>query len=60
MASAERQNCSITDSGCYGRVGAPLCRATADTQAVDGIEVVFKGGQIGGPDYFIGLRDGAA
>jgi uncharacterized protein YgbK (DUF1537 family) len=40
--------------------GAPLCRATAETQAVDGIEVVFKGGQIGGPDYFIGLRDGAA
>lgn len=40
--------------------GAPLCRATAETQAIDGIEVVFKGGQIGGPDYFIGLRDGAA
>jgi uncharacterized protein YgbK (DUF1537 family) len=40
--------------------GAPLCRATAETDAVDGIEVVFKGGQIGGPDYFIGLRDGAA
>jgi uncharacterized protein YgbK (DUF1537 family) len=40
--------------------GAPLCRATAETEAIDGIEVVFKGGQIGGPDYFIGLRDGAA
>ncbi|WP_395018867.1 four-carbon acid sugar kinase family protein [Dongia sp.] len=40
--------------------GAPLCRATAETDVVDGIEVVFKGGQIGGPDYFIGLRDGAA
>jgi uncharacterized protein YgbK (DUF1537 family) len=40
--------------------GAPLCRATADTDALDGIEVVFKGGQIGGPDYFISLRDGAA
>jgi uncharacterized protein YgbK (DUF1537 family) len=40
--------------------GAPLCRATAETEALDGIEVVFKGGQIGGPDYFIGLRDGAA
>jgi uncharacterized protein YgbK (DUF1537 family) len=40
--------------------GAPLCRATAETAALDGIEVVFKGGQIGGPDYFIGLRDGAA
>jgi uncharacterized protein YgbK (DUF1537 family) len=40
--------------------GAPLCRATAESDAVDGIEVVFKGGQIGGPDYFISLRDGAA
>lgn len=40
--------------------GAPLCRAAAETEAVDGIEVVFKGGQIGGPDYFISLRDGAA
>jgi uncharacterized protein YgbK (DUF1537 family) len=40
--------------------GAPLCRATAETAALDGIEVVFKGGQIGGPDYFIGLRDGVA
>ena len=40
--------------------GAPLCRATADGPALDGIEVVFKGGQIGGPDYFIGMRDGAA
>jgi uncharacterized protein YgbK (DUF1537 family) len=39
--------------------GAPLCRATAETEALDGIEVVFKGGQIGGPDYFISLRDGA-
>lgn len=40
--------------------GAPLCRAAADSAAVDGIEVVFKGGQIGGRDYFISLRDGAA
>jgi uncharacterized protein YgbK (DUF1537 family) len=40
--------------------GAPLCRATAESAAVDGIEVVFKGGQIGDPDYFISLRDGAA
>jgi uncharacterized protein YgbK (DUF1537 family) len=40
--------------------GAPLCRATAESDAVDGIEVVFKGGQIGGSDYFISLRDGAA
>jgi uncharacterized protein YgbK (DUF1537 family) len=40
--------------------GAPLCRATAESAALDGIEIVFKGGQIGGPDYFVRLRDGAA
>jgi 3-oxoisoapionate kinase len=40
--------------------GAPLCRAAAEGAAIDGIEVVFKGGQIGDPDYFISLRDGAA
>lgn len=32
--------------------GAPLCRATSSIQKVDGLEVVFKGGQIGGDDFF--------
>lgn len=32
--------------------GAPLCRATAPGSAADGLEVVFKGGQVGGEDYF--------
>lgn len=32
--------------------GAPLCRATADDPAVDGMEIALKGGQVGGPDYF--------
>jgi uncharacterized protein YgbK (DUF1537 family) len=32
--------------------GAPLCRAFAPGDAVDGLEVVFKGGQIGAPDFF--------
>ena len=32
--------------------GAPLCRATALGSPVDGLEVVFKGGQVGGEDYF--------
>ncbi len=32
--------------------GAPLCRATSQLPFVDGIEVVFKGGQIGGDDFF--------
>ena len=32
--------------------GAPLCRATAPNSPADGREVVFKGGQVGGEDYF--------
>ncbi len=32
--------------------GAPLCRAFAPDSSVDGLEVVFKGGQVGGENYF--------
>jgi 3-oxoisoapionate kinase len=38
--------------------GAPLCRSLSDDQAYDGLEVVLKGGQMGGPDFFRNLRDG--
>jgi 3-oxoisoapionate kinase len=33
--------------------GAPLCRAFAPDRALDGLEVNFKGGQVGAPDYFL-------
>jgi uncharacterized protein YgbK (DUF1537 family) len=39
--------------------GAPLCRATARNSPADGIEVTFKGGQIGPVDFFGLVRDGA-
>lgn len=32
--------------------GAPLCRAWSSNPARDGIEIVFKGGQCGGPAFF--------
>ena len=32
--------------------GAPLCRAFASGSPADGREVVFKGGQVGGENYF--------
>lgn len=32
--------------------GAPLCRAFAPGSPVDGLEINFKGGQVGAPDYF--------
>jgi uncharacterized protein YgbK (DUF1537 family) len=35
--------------------GAPLCRATAPGRPVDGIEICFKGGQVGRDDYFVTL-----
>ncbi|MGB7156649.1 MAG: four-carbon acid sugar kinase family protein [Tepidisphaeraceae bacterium] len=40
--------------------GAPLCRATAPNAPADGIEVTFKGGQIGGVDFFGLVRDGSS
>ncbi len=40
--------------------GAPLCRAMAMAPGlpIDGLEVVFKGGQVGGEDYFEIVKNG--
>jgi uncharacterized protein YgbK (DUF1537 family) len=32
--------------------GAPLCKVYSKNKAIDGLEVNFKGGQVGGEDYF--------
>ncbi|SAL32761.1 YgbK domain-containing protein [Caballeronia arvi] len=40
--------------------GAPLCRAWSDDPARDGLEIVLKGGQIGGVSFFGSVRDGVA
>ena len=32
--------------------GSPLCRVVAGESAVDGTEIAFKGGQVGGDDFF--------
>ncbi|WP_159709524.1 four-carbon acid sugar kinase family protein [Geminicoccus flavidas] len=37
--------------------GSPLCRSHRPDGS-DGPELAFKGGQIGGDDYFVGVRDG--
>jgi uncharacterized protein YgbK (DUF1537 family) len=39
--------------------GAPLCRAHSSHRAAHGLEVNFKGGQVGAPDYFGAVRRGA-
>ncbi|OUJ75441.1 four-carbon acid sugar kinase family protein [Hymenobacter crusticola] len=38
--------------------GAPLCRASAPGSPLHGVEVNFKGGQVGEPNYFGALRTG--
>ena len=40
--------------------GAPLCKAYAPDSPLHGIEVNFKGGQVGGENYFVLARDGYA
>ncbi len=39
--------------------GAPLCRAHSTQRVVQGLEVNFKGGQVGAPDYFGAVQRGA-
>jgi uncharacterized protein YgbK (DUF1537 family) len=38
--------------------GSPLCRASAPGSPADGIEITFKGGQIGKVDFFETVRSG--
>ena len=38
--------------------GSPLCTAASADARLDGIEIAMKGGQVGGDDYFVALRDG--
>ncbi len=33
--------------------GAPLCKAISPNKNINGLEVNFKGGQVGGEDYFV-------
>jgi len=39
--------------------GAPLCRARAPGSPLDGLEVNFKGGQVGAEDYFGAVARGS-
>ncbi len=38
--------------------GSPLCRAHSDDTAMDGLELVLKGGQVGGVNFFEVVRKG--
>ena len=39
-------------------VGAPLVKAHAEDSSIDGLEMVLKGGQMGGEDFFETVRSG--
>lgn len=39
-------------------IGAPLCKAYSKNEKINGLEVNFKGGQVGAEDYFVLMRDG--
>jgi uncharacterized protein YgbK (DUF1537 family) len=39
--------------------GAPLCRLQSQRPEIDGLEAVFKAGQVGGPELFVKLVEGA-
>ncbi|QOR39040.1 four-carbon acid sugar kinase family protein [Billgrantia diversa] len=41
-----------------GEQSGHLCRLSASGAAIDGLEVVLKGGQIGGKDFFARVRQG--
>ncbi len=38
--------------------GSPLCMAYSSNPIFDGLEVAMKGGQVGGDDYFVKLKEG--
>jgi uncharacterized protein YgbK (DUF1537 family) len=38
--------------------GAPLCRASSDDPRLDGLELVLKGGQVGGTEFFHRVKRG--
>jgi len=40
--------------------GAPICRVLAPGRDLHGRELVLKGGQIGGPDFFVQAKTGSA
>src|SRR5205814_1758170 len=40
--------------------GVPLCMARSTDSAIEGLEIAFKGGQVGGEDFFGRLRQGTS
>jgi uncharacterized protein YgbK (DUF1537 family) len=65
VAGGDTSSHAVAELGLYaltwaGRLqtGAPLCRAHAEDPALDGRELILKGGQIGSDDFFEVARRG--
>ena len=39
-------------------IGAPLCKAYSKNKKINGLEINFKGGQVGSEDYFVVMANG--
>ena len=50
---------ALTIARVDSRTGGHVCRLHADDPAVNGLQVLLKGGQIGGPDLFLRAKSGA-
>jgi 3-oxoisoapionate kinase len=63
LAGGDTSSHAVTELGIHALTwaaslepGAPLCRAHAPTRALDGLELVLKGGQVGSDDFFERVR----
>ncbi len=63
LAGGDTSTHAVTELGVHALTwaaslepGAPLCRAHAQSAEVDGLQLVLKGGQVGGDDFFERVR----
>jgi uncharacterized protein YgbK (DUF1537 family) len=66
LAGGDTSSHAVAQLGAYAltwaaatQPGAPLCRVHSDTQGLDGLELVLKGGQVGSEDFFERVRTGS-
>jgi len=64
LCGGDTSSHAVQQLGCYAltalqttQTGAPLCRLHTDDSALDGLEIVLKGGQVGSKDFFELVRD---
>ena len=65
LAGGDTSSHAVAQLGLYAltwsaatQPGAPLCRAHSDSQELEGLDLVLKGGQVGTEDFFERVRTG--